>query len=328
MEVYVSSTSAGDSVDTSTEVFMAHRELLFRIVYDLLGSVADTEDTLQETWLSWTGRQSRSDPADICNARAYLVKIAVNHALARRASIIRRRESYVGPWLPEPLITAEGDTDGADKALRAESVSMALLVVLETLSPLERAVFVLYDVFGYQYPEIAEILGRSPSAIRQLAHRARAHIQARHPRFRADPRVQRQVTEKFLVAALGGDLATLLEMMSPEVTMWTDGGGKVRAAIRPLRGADKVGRWVLGVIAGQPARFEARHVLVNGQPGLLLTSGGVLDNVVAADLDRDDRISAIRLIRNPDKLRHLATRDPAASSWPAAAASPQRCRRR
>ena len=282
---------------------MAHRDLLFRIVYDLLGSVADTEDTLQETWLSWTARRSRSDPSGICNARAYLVKIAVNHALARRASIVRRRESYVGPWLPEPLITAEGDADGADKALRTESVSMALLVVLETLSPLERAVFVLYDVFGYQYPEIAEILGRSPSAIRQLAHRAREHVQAGRPRFRADPQVQRQVTEKFLVAALGGNLAMLLEMMSPEVTMWTDGGGKVRTAgLRPVSGRAKVARLLAGYARRPPLDVAVRYWHVNGEPAAVVFSGDSPQAVIVLDLSPDDLVRAVYTIANPDKL--------------------------
>ena len=299
VEVEMSSTP----VETSTEVFVAHRELLFRIVYNLLGSVPDTEDILQETWLSWSGRQSRPDPAGVDNARAYLVKIAVNHALARRASATRRRESYVGPWLPEPLITADAGPDGADHALRAESVSMALLVVLETLSPLERAVFVLYDVFGYQYPEIAGILGRSPAAIRQLAHRAREHVQAGRPRFRADPRVQREVTEKFLAAALGGDLATLLEMMSPEVVMVTDGGGKVRGAgLRPVSGRERVARLLAGYARRPPLDVGVRYWHVNGDPAAVVFSGDSLQAVIVLDLSPDDLVRAVYTVANPDKL--------------------------
>jgi RNA polymerase sigma factor (sigma-70 family) len=295
-------------VETSTEVFVAHRELLFRIAYNLLGSVHDAEDILQETWLSWSGRQSRSDPAGVDNARAYLVKIAVNHALARRASATRRRESYVGPWLPEPLITDGAGPDGAgpdgaDHVLRAESVSMALLVVLETLSPLERAVFVLYDVFGYQYPEIAGILGRSPAAVRQLAHRAREHVQAGRPRFRADPRVQREVTEKFLAAALGGDMATLLEMMSPEVTMVTDGGGKARGAgLRPVSGRERVARLLAGYARRPPFDVGVRYWHVNGDPAAVVFSGDSLQAVIVLDLSPDDLVRAVYTVANPDKL--------------------------
>ncbi|MGO4748731.1 sigma-70 family RNA polymerase sigma factor, partial [Streptomyces sp. 2MCAF27] len=228
----MSDSPAQSPADTATRVFVSYRELLFSVVYNMLGSVADTEDVLQETWLSWAGRSRNSPMAEIDNPRAYLVRIAVNHALARRAGINRRRETYIGPWLPEPLVTdtaadPPADTvDSADRALRAETVSMALLVVLETLTPLERAVFVLHEVFDYAHPEIADILDRSPSAVRQLAHRARAHVHARRPRYQAHPRVQRQATEQFVSAALGGDLSALMEVLAPEVTLWTDGGGK------------------------------------------------------------------------------------------------------
>lgn len=178
-----------------TQVFHDHRELLFSLVYNMLGSVADTEDVLQETWLSWAARNRAPDAERIDHPRAYLVRIAVNAALAHRDAVDRRRETYVGPWLPEPLVgplsgTAAPD-DAADAALRAESVSMAVLVVLETLTPLERGVFVLHEVFGYAHTEIAEILGRSPAAIRQLAHRAREHVHARRPRYEPDARLRR-----------------------------------------------------------------------------------------------------------------------------------------
>jgi RNA polymerase sigma factor (sigma-70 family) len=297
-------TAAGETADAPTELFVAHRPALFGIVYNLLGSVADTEDILQETWLSWSGRQRRSGHADIGNTRAYLVKIAVNHAFARQASITRRKENYVGPWLPEPLITDDGDADGAYTPLRAESVSMALLVVLETLSPLERAVFVLYDVFGYPYPEIAEILERSPAAIRQVAHRAREHVHARRPRFRADPLILRQVTERFLAAALGGDLATLLEMMSPGITMWTDGGGKVRAAsLRPVSERAKVARLLVGYARRPPLDLSVKYWRVNGDPAAVVFSGDSLQAVLVLDLSPDDGlVRTVYAVANPDKL--------------------------
>lgn len=298
------SRPAGEVAGTPTEVFVTHRDTLFRIVYNLLGSVADTEDVLQETWLSWSGRQGRPDPIGPGTARAYLVKIAVNHVLARRAVITRRRESYVGPWLPEPLITPDLDAGGADQAVRAESVSMALLVVLETLSPLERAVFVLGDIFGYQATEIAEILDRSPAAVRQLAHRARGHVQAGQPRFRVDPRIQRRVTEKFLSAALGGDLATLLEMVSPGVTMWTDGGGQARgASLRPVRDRAKVVRLLAGYARRPPLDLSVKYWWVNGEPAAVVFSGDSLRAVITLGLSpTDGLVSGVYVVANPDKL--------------------------
>jgi RNA polymerase sigma-70 factor, ECF subfamily len=183
-----------------------------------------------------------------------------------------------------------------------------MLVVLETLSPLERAVFILADVFGFSYGEVAGLLDRSEPAVRQIAHRARSHVRARRPRYNAPAEVRRRVTNTFLAACLGGDLNQMMELLAPEVTAWTDGGGKIRAALRPLRGADNVARWLLGVLR-RPLPDPGIHaVLVNGEPGLLVTSAGVPDNVVVLDLDQDNRIEAIRLIRNPDKLAHLETR--------------------
>ena len=241
--------SPGPAPAPATEAFLAHRELLFSIVYNLLGSVADTEDVLQETWLAWAPRAEAPREERIEHPRAYLVRIAVRQALARQEAIRRRREDYVGPWLPEPLVTPladslpQGDADVAEAAVRTEAVSMALLVVLETLTPLERAVFVLGEVFGYTHPEIAAILGRRPAAIRQLAHRARAHVHARRPRYQTDPRLRRQVTERFVAAVAGGDLPALLRLLAPEVTLWADGGGKApTAGPRPVQGRDRVAR--------------------------------------------------------------------------------------
>ncbi|MFJ5611386.1 RNA polymerase sigma factor SigJ [Streptomyces sp. NPDC093221] len=303
--------------DRATEVFVGHRELLFSVVYNLLGSVSDTEDVLQETWLAWARRVRQPDAEEIDNPRAYLVRIAVNQALARQATISRRRETYIGPWLPEPLLTRTPDAldspqgaqavDAAESALRTESVSMALLVVLETLTPLERAVFVLHEVFGYAHTEIAEILGRSPSAIRQLAHRAREHVQARRPRYQADPHLQQQVTERFVAAALGGDIAELMSLLAPDVTMWTDGGGKVRSALRPVNGRDKVARFLNGYATSRlPESLDIRYQQVNGDPSAVVFSGDSPYAVMVMDLNpSNDQITDIYLVTNPDKLSRV-----------------------
>ncbi|MFC4587029.1 RNA polymerase sigma factor SigJ [Sphaerisporangium corydalis] len=292
--------------DTATRVFADHRELLFSIVYNLLGNVADTEDVLQDTWLSWAPRCLAPEAGEIASPRAYLVRVAVNHALARQGAIRRRRETYVGPWLPEPLLT-DAVPDSAEPALRAESISMAMLVVLETLTPLERAVFVLHEVFGYAHTEIAGIIGRAPAAVRQLAHRAREHVHARRPRYQADPRVQRQVTERFLAAALGGDLDALLRILAPDVTMWTDGGGRSRAAgLRPVHGRDKVARMIAGVASRAPEDLEVRYRTVNGDPSALLFSGDAPFAVMVIDLSPDgERVSGIYSVSNPDKLTRI-----------------------
>lgn len=305
-------------VDAATKVFVDHRELLFSIVYNLLGSVADTEDALQESWLSWV-RMSRDTAERIENPRAYLVRVAVNQALGQRARISRRRETYVGPWLPEPLVGPAADApqaaepaDAADRVQRAESVSMALLVVLESLTPLERAVFVLHEVFGYAHTEIAEILYRSAPAVRQLAHRAREHVHARRPRYQADSRVQREVTERFLAAALGGDMDALMEILAPDVTLWTDGGGKVRAAVlRPVQGRDKVARLITRVASrGSAEELEIRHRTVNGDPAALLFADDAPFAVMVLDVSPDGgRVSGIYAVTNPDKLGQLEPRE-------------------
>ncbi|MFI9509958.1 RNA polymerase sigma factor SigJ [Nocardia sp. NPDC052566] len=289
----------------ATQVFADHRELLFSIVYNMLGSVADTEDVLQETWLSWVPRRRGTE---IEHPRAYLVRIAVNHALARRAAVTRRRETYVGPWLPEPLVTAAPQAeDTADAALRAESVSMAMLVVLETLTPLERAVFVLHEVFGYPHAEVGEMLGRTTTAVRQVAHRAREHVQARRPRTQADPRVQRRVTEQFLAAQLGGDIEEMLALLAPDVTFWSDGGGKQRAALRPVHGKDKVGRLIASdIVRGHVPDVGVDYRWVNGDPSALIFSGGAPYAVVVFDIDPvSERIRGIYAVSNPDKLTRL-----------------------
>ncbi|WP_328773410.1 RNA polymerase sigma factor SigJ [Streptomyces sp. NBC_00286] len=303
-----------EALNTATRLFMEHRELLFAIVYNMLGSVADTEDVLQETWLSWSGSRSRAPHKEIGNPRAYLVRVAVNHALKRRDVISRRRETYVGPWLPEPLVARATDgppPDAADPAVRAESVSMAMLVVLESLTPLERAVFVLGEVFGYAHTEVAEVLDRSPAAVRQLAHRARQHVHARRPLYEAHPRVRREATERFVEAALGGDIGALMEILAPDVTVWTDGGGKTRGALRPVRGRDKAVRFITGgARQGGGARLDIAYRRVNGDDSVVVFDGTSPFAVMVMDLTQEgDRISDVFIVTNPDKLTHVRKDD-------------------
>jgi RNA polymerase sigma-70 factor (ECF subfamily) len=295
----------GNPAQTATRVFVDHRELLFSVVYNMLGSVADTEDVLQETWLAWAARTQAASGEQITSPRAYLVRIAVNRALARQASISRRREDYTGPWLPEPLITED---QAGDSAERAESVSIALLVVLETLTPLERAVFVLHEVLGYAHTEIAGILDRSPPAIRQLAHRAREHVHARRPRCQTDPQVCQRVTERFLAAVMGGDLPALMQALAPDVTVWADGGGKARAAgTHPVHGRDKVASLIIGDAFRHPIPdLSIRYRRVNGEPAALLLSGSTPYMLVSLDLIPDgDQVRGIYVVTNPDKLSRL-----------------------
>ncbi|WP_405717751.1 RNA polymerase sigma factor SigJ [Streptomyces sp. NBC_01537] len=308
----MSDTPPDPVANTATQVFNDHRELLFSIVYNMLGGVADTEDVVQETWLSWTARIQAPSAEPIDNPRAYLVRIAVNRALAHQAAISRRRVTYVGPWLPEPLVSPLTVTpvpdDAADAAVRAETVSMALLVVLETLTPLERGVFVLHEVFGYAHTEIAEILGRSPSAIRQLAHRAREHVHARRPRYEPAPHVRQQVTERFLAAALGGDLDALLQILAPEVTLWSDGGGKAHTAggLRPLHGRDKVARLFAALAPRSGKGLDVVYRRVNGDPSALLFAGDTPYAVLVLDLTADGKqVCGIYTVANPDKLSHV-----------------------
>ncbi|MBW4717229.1 RNA polymerase sigma factor SigJ [Saccharothrix obliqua] len=287
--------------DPATRGFLEHRELLFAIAYTMLGSVSDTEDVLQETWLSW----SRAEWERVDNPRAYLVRIAVNQALARRAALNRRRETYVGQWLPEPVVT------DADPLARAESSSMALLVVLETLSPAERAVFVLHEAFGYAHTDIAAMLGRTPEAVRQLAHRARRHVRARRPRYRVDARVQQQATERFIAATLGGDLDALMDVLAPDVTLWTDGGGKGPAAsLHPVRGRGRVATLLTTVARNAPENVEIRYRHVNGDPSALLFTDASPFAVLVLDLTADgDRVRGVYSVTNPDKLSRIGHND-------------------
>ncbi|GAA1006160.1 MULTISPECIES: RNA polymerase sigma-70 factor [Streptomyces] len=291
------------STETETDVFEEHRPVLMGVAYRMLGRVADAEDVLQEAWLRWSG----ADRAAVRDPRGYLVRITTRLAVDRLRQIKARGEAYTGPWLPEPLVTDLAGTaaDAEERAVLADSVSLAVLVVLETLSPLERAVFVLREAFGYPYAEIAGLLGRSESAVRQLAGRARRHVEERRPRYEVDPVQRRDLTERFLAAAAGGDLKALMELLAPDVRLVGDSGGKARAPLRVLHSADKVGRFLAGVARQGIPDLSVRFLEVNGGPALLALSGGRPDSLFQLDV-ADGRIQCVYIIRNPDKLRTLA----------------------
>ncbi|SBT63679.1 RNA polymerase sigma-70 factor, ECF subfamily [Micromonospora sediminicola] len=284
---------------TEQDPFTAHRGLLFATAYRMLGSVADAEDIVQDAWLAW----NKADRAEVRHPRAYLVRTVTNLALNRLTSARATRESYVGPWLPEPLLTSP---DIAHVSETVENVSMAMLVVLETLTPVERAVFVLREAFGFAHGEIAGFLDRPEPTVRQIHRRARAHVQARHVRFDADPARREQITARFMSACAGGDLNAVMELLAPEVTAWSDGGGKVTAAIRPLHGPGNVARWLLGVMA-KPEMASAAVVtaVVNGELGILCLMGGRPLGVLTFDIEDGGLLRHLRFQVNPDKLGGL-----------------------
>ncbi len=277
------------------EAFARHRSLLFTVAYEMLGSASDAEDVVQETWLRWAG----VDHAAVRDPRAYLVRIVTRQALNRLRSEARRREDYVGEWLPEPLLTSP---DVAADVELAESLSIAMLTVLETLSPPERAVFVLREVFETPYDEIAEAVGKSPAAVRQIAHRARDHVAARRPRMPVSTAEQQEAVERFLAAIRNGDLQGLLDVLAPDVVVVADGGGLVAAARHPIEGAERVAGFLIG--AGRSADFEAKVVWLNGSPGARIDLGGALNTAVSLAIE-NGRITRVYAMRNPHKLARL-----------------------
>ncbi|GGM76599.1 RNA polymerase sigma24 factor [Thermopolyspora flexuosa] len=292
-------------------VFQEHRAVLVGVAYRILGSVADAEDVVQEAWLRWPG----VDAAKVEDARAFLIRVTSRLAIDRLRRVRARREEYVGPWLPEPLRTGP---DGAAQAELADSVELALLVVLETLSPLERAAFVLREAFGLPYAEIAAAIGRSEPAVRQLARRAREHVQARRPRFAVDRAERRRVTERFLAAAAGGDLDGLVALLAPDAALVGDGGGKAPAPLRVIRGAVKVARFLLAIAKPERARRQLALLglpesaaiaveidEVNGGPAIVGRAAGV-PVVLISPVVADGLVTTVYLIANPDKLAPLA----------------------
>ncbi|GAA1253077.1 RNA polymerase sigma-70 factor [Pseudonocardia aurantiaca] len=263
----------------------------------MLGSAADAEDVLQETWLRWAG----VDLDTVQDQRAYLVRITTRQALTRLRTLVRRKESYVGSWLPEPLLTAP---DVAEDVELADSVSMAMLLVLETLGPTERAVFVLREVFDLGYDEIAEAVGKSSAAVRQIAHRARAHVAARRPREVVSPAETRDALEAFQRAVETGDMQCLLDILAPNVVLVGDGGGLKQAVPRPIVGADKVARLLAVGLGRIAAAVSLQPAQVNGYPALILRLGGEVDTVIAVRID-DGLITGLYAVRNPEKLSHM-----------------------
>jgi RNA polymerase sigma-70 factor (ECF subfamily) len=278
----------------SEDAFERHRRLLFTVAYEILGSAADAEDVVQETWLRWAG----VDHAQVHDARAYLVRIVTRQSLNRLRALARRREDYVGDWLPEPLLTSP---DVAADVELTESVSIAMLTVLETLGPVERAVFVLREVFETPYEEIAEAVGKSPAAVRQIAHRARDHVAARRPRMAVSATEQQEAVDRFLAAVRHGDLQGLLDVLASDVMAVADGGGLV-ATVRPIEGAERVADFLIR--AARTTGFELKAVWLNGSPAAQIEIGGELDTAVSLSVE-NGRISRIYAIRNPHKLARL-----------------------
>jgi RNA polymerase sigma-70 factor (TIGR02957 family) len=284
----------------SDDPFVAHRGLLFTVAYEMLGSAADAEDVVQETWLRWDaiGEVARAEVGD---PRAFLVRMVTRKALDRLRSNARRREEYVGEWLPEPLLTAP---DVADDVELAESVSIAMLTVLETLTPTERAVFVLREVFDTPYDEIAEAVGKSAAAVRQVAHRAREHVAARRPRMEVSRTEQQAVVERFVAAVTQGDLQGLLDVLAPDVVAVADGGGVVQAVVNPVIGAKKVAN-LLRPFNRLAPDAEILPVLLNGAPGVLIVGTVDVADTAISFVVENGRISRIYAIRNPAKLGRI-----------------------
>ena len=276
-----------------TDPFVTHRSLLFTVAYEMLGSAADAEDVVQETWLRWAD----ADQSEVRHPRAYLVRIVTRQALNRLRTLARRREDYVGEWLPEPLLTSP---DVAEDVELAESVSMAMLTVLETLTPTERAVFVLREVFDLSYAEIAAAVDKTPAAVRQVAHRAREHVAARRPRMQVGRSEQQQVVERFLAALTNGDVDGLMEVLAPDVVVVADGGGLAPAARHPIVGAETVVAFLSRFSKLAPGAV-VDTLWLNGALGGRIVRDGATDTLISFVVE-DGRISRMYAVRNPHKL--------------------------
>jgi RNA polymerase sigma-70 factor (ECF subfamily) len=288
--------------DEHAERFTLLRPLLFTIAYEMLGSATEADDVLQDSYLRWAD----VDLASVYDTKSYLAQLVTRQALNALRAGARRREEYVGPWLPEPLLL--DDQDPSADVVLAESVSMAMLILLETLSPDERAVFVLREVFGFDYGEIADAVGKPAPTVRQVAHRAREHVHSRRKRYGdVDPERNAQVTAQFIATAASGEVEALMEMLAPNATWMADSGGKVSAARRPVVGAERVARAIAGLIrkAAAVAGFRVELVTCNSAPAVLLYLGDHLEGVITLEIV-DNKITNFYVMRNPDKLAALA----------------------
>ncbi len=273
--------------------FEEWRSLLFGIAYRMLGSAANAEDMVQETFLRWLQRDER----EIRSVRAYLVTIVTRLCIDELGSARAQRVTYTGPWLPEPV-----STDDASALEQADTLSLAFLVLLEELTPPERAAYLLHDVFGYQFDEVAELMGRSTAGCRQLGARARQRIEDRRQRFDADARHGRELTRRFVVACATGDLEGLIEMLADDVVVWTDGGGVVRAAMRPVVGPQRSSRFLINV--ARKLHGTPREVMLNGQPAMVFVDGDRVVATLVLDI-LAGKVVGVRSVTNPQKLEHL-----------------------
>ncbi len=303
----------GPPADQTAAGYAEYRPLMFSIAYRMTGSISDAEDIVQEAFLRLT--RVLRDGASIDTPKAYLATATTRLAISHLRSARVRRESYVGAWLPEPLLTSS-EPDPAERAEMSDSLSMAFLLLMESLTPTERAVFLLHEVFGYGYPEIADITGKSQPNCRQILARARHHVDEGKPRFEASRERRDEVARRFFAATQGGDLAALLELLAPDVTMMGDGGGKAWASPRPIHGALQVARFMLGLARRGPKMGASVDLTwVNGQPGAITHDAeGRVINVFALDI-ADGKVQAVRSVINPDKLHHLGLVSDVALRW-------------
>lgn len=285
--------------------FEQHRSYLFAIAYRMLGCVSDAEDMVQEAFVRW---QQAALEQELRSSRAYLTRVVTRLCMEHLRKAHTQRETYVGPWLPEPLLTSPDDNP-EEHSEKWDTISTAFLLLLETLSPVERAVFLLREVFDYSYREIASIVEKSEANCRQIARRAQHHLQQQRPRFTTDEDTQRDMMMRFVTSCMSGDMDGLVTLLADDVVFTTDGGGEVTAARRPIVGADRVVRFIAGLLRKTPANYELRPALVNGEPGLLQYSDGVALSVLTIALNDDRKIQAFYSVSNPHKLAHLPRLD-------------------
>ena len=296
-----------------TDPFEEHRSLLFAIANRMLGSAMEAEDIVQEAYL----RFRATPPESIRTLKSFLTTIVHHLCLDHLKSAQARRENYIGPWLPEPIITGDGASllSPLYPITDPESISMAFLVLLESLSPLERAVFVLREVFDYEYAEIAQITERNEAACRQLFSRAKKHISEHRPRFLASPQAHAKMVRTFMQACITGDIDGLMSLLAEDVTAWSDGGGKVSGALRhPLQGRDKVARAIIGLVSRAPEGTTFEMIEANGFPALLVRVKGQIVSILTLEVV-GELIRALRSVANPDKLAHLNRPPTSTQEW-------------